>query len=226
MKKTFKIIITCIIFLTITTAIYATTEILPENKFGIKKVAILLAGVFLVVQILFIAYQKDKLEENIEVTEKKPKEELSKISKIEPVIKLIEKENILELNKNEELLKEEEILFAEIDTKIETIPEKMSPKKKNITLKKEMVVEKKEKPTNVTRSNIRRGNVKIVRERKKRDFEFDVKNKKQETKAISEAKKRITKEKLDAKKDEIKTSSNGKKRAEKIAKEVKKKNKK
>lgn len=180
MKRMSKIIITCIVFLNITTAVFAT-DILPENKFGIKKVAILGAGVFLVVQILFIAYQKDKLQENMLIIEKEKKQEIYKNEerkveknneKIDPIVSVIKTYEWEKIENNEELAKikkEEQDLFIPIDTesKIETLPDKMSPKKKNVVLKKDIVLEEK-KINTVKRAP--RGSVKIVRERKNRNL--------------------------------------------------------
>ena len=176
MKKLSKFIITCIVFLNITTAVFAT-NILPENKFCIKKVAILSAGVFLVVQILFIAYQKDKIQENIIFKLQEENIEKNKEVNLEifPVEKIYQNEKLEEVDKlqnNKEIIeikKEEEYLFTPIvaEPQIETLPDKMTPKKKNIILKKDVVLVEK-KISHINRPP--KGSVKIVRERKKRNF--------------------------------------------------------
>lgn len=202
MKKISKIIITCIVFFMMTTAIYATTEILPESKFGIKKVAILGAGVFLVVQILFIAYQKDIALENAKIKEKNNQENLLDVNIINQnnenrikagEIKLEKKKQTLdELTK---ILKEEKNLFSKIpvEKEIETLPDKMSPKKRNIKLKKEVYVEETISKKPIDTRIVSRNEVKIVRERKKRDI-GNKKSGETRKKATKEVEKIIKKE--------------------------------
>ena len=216
MRKLSKIIITCILFLGITTIIYATTDILPENRFGIKKVAILVAGIFLVIQILFIAYQKDTqqaLSNQQEYATDKIQEKIDEIFSIE------------ELEKFEN---EEKNLFSSLDIekKIETLPDKMAPQKRNIKLKKETIIVK-EKNQDISENKekiITRKDVKIVRERKKRNkiLEDEVKQKKK--KAEVEIKKNAIKAEGEAKKIATKAKGEIKKKEAKLEVEEKKKN--
>mgnify|MGYP003303766301 CR=1 FL=1 len=245
MRKIYKILIACVVFLGITTALYATTNIMPKEKFEIKKVAILGAGVFLVVQILFISYQTDKLEENTTKRLKEPEIKINenidniqnKIKKIEPIKK--EYEEILEIgnikeNKIKDMLnsyednfyllesenkpQEEKDLFSKINIskKIEEIPDNINFKsditKKQSKFNSEVLKEKNK--NNNSKKIDRRNNIKIVRERKKRNLnEKNIVNKMLKEK-IEDGK--IVEDSL------IKEIAESKKRAKKIAKEIKK----
>ena len=209
MNKLRKIILTCIVFCFFTTAIYATSEILPESKFGIKKVAILGAGVFLIVQILFISYQKDKKIEKL-VLEKK---ELEKINESIKIKKEYETKDIeLPIFTDKEIVeieKEEKDLFKniKIEEKIENLPDEKVLLEKSIIVKKE----KNKKDKNIQKDPILRKNIEIKQRKIRKLPEKNIKNE-QETQIVEESL--------------VKFISESKKRAKKIAREAKRKSKK
>ncbi len=172
MRMLYKIIITCIVFLFTTKNIYGNTYILPEYKFGIKKISILGAGIFLVVLILYIAYKKDRAEEVYKIEIENLEKEILNKENIKKIYKPYEEthDSITEIqNKKEKSLKEEDLFSSlDLEKKIETLPDFKSPPKKNISLKKEEKTKNSDLKEKKVSGIVSRKAVKIVRERKNR----------------------------------------------------------
>lgn len=176
MKNLRRILRTLIVFLITTNAVYAVEEILTEEKFNIKKTAILGAGIFLVIQILFISYKTDKEPEEIYV--RKNKNEKRDVSKEN-------KDAIFPFEENlEKAKKEEENLFfaMKIEKEVETFQDD----------KTNFLPDIKRKLTKIECENKKQA-TKISGERKKREIKTRVERKKHAEKNILKEEKETSK---------------------------------
>ncbi len=106
MKKLHKILKSLIVFLVITTAVYAVDQTVLDHSYELKKIVVLGIGIFFVVQILWISYKADLLEES------------------NGEIKIVQKNIFPQKEENlQQIKREEEILFSQMNQgkSIETI---------------------------------------------------------------------------------------------------------
>lgn len=147
MKFKSKIIISLFVFFMLinTFCLANNNEKSNIEKFEIKKIITLIAGIFLVVQVLFISYKKDLQQEKIEKElidiEKEIKaEEIKRKTKEE---KIEEANLFLEMKENKQENKIETVAVESAVKQIEEKPKKATNKRKNEEKKKGKTSDKK-----------------------------------------------------------------------------------
>lgn len=206
MKNLRKILRTLVVFFIMSNiVVYAETEMLSQEKFDIKKTVVLGAGIFLVVQILFISYKLDKEpNKKIKNNQKKKKEN--------PVVQ-----------HDFKVQKEDKDLFVKLklEKAIETLSndevKKQELKKQKASKKKVIEIDSKDKEKDIVKR-------KEKKEPKHRDIKEVEETRKKIIRMVEEARKGAVKVTEETKREAIETKFETKNKPSKIAEKVKDKN--
>ena len=206
-----------VFFIMSNSVVYAKTEMLSQEKFDIKKTVVLGAGIFLVVQILFISYKLDKEPNKKRVNPKNKKKEnhiVKQDSAVQQDFKAQKEDKDLfvklKLEKVIETLSNDEIKKQELE-------KQKSSQKKVVEITSRDKDKKKDKEKDIVKINEKK-------EPKTRDIKEIEETRKKIIRMVEEARHGAVKVTEETKKEAIETKKETRKKPSKIAKKLKEKN--